>query len=148
MIPSKALLLPGVVLLVAAGMASDSWAESTAEALKAFGLIGTWSADCSKDPTSGDPQIGRTTYKIRLLARPIARFAYSLQIGTPPVLVVVTGTAELRSAVRVTEDKIEMMEELVALSARTNTGVPVDPEVMRQLEANPAREAVLVKQKN
>lgn len=28
-------------------------ADGTAEAIKAFGLIGTWSVDCARDPLAG-----------------------------------------------------------------------------------------------
>jgi hypothetical protein len=67
-------------------------AESTGDALRAFGLVGTWSEDCSAD---GERSI----------------FVAPL-IGTPRIDGGVTGgkdkPVEIRSAARVTEDKIKI----------------------------------------
>jgi hypothetical protein len=60
--------------LIVAGLGADQWvgqafaAESAGEAIKAFGLIGSWSIDCSKPPTQAcTPETGcgaRTIFEV------------------------------------------------------------------------------------
>jgi hypothetical protein len=79
---------------------TSAHSESTKDALQEFGLLGTWSDDCSKDLTREAGQ--RETY-----AAPI--------IGAPTVVMktgdskgVAAETMEISRAVRITDDKIEM----------------------------------------
>ena len=58
-----ACLLFGLILWT-----STAYGESTKGALSAFGLIGRWSADCSKDPSAdvvvASPFLGTPTFKL------------------------------------------------------------------------------------
>lgn len=84
-------------------------AESTSEALRAFGFVGTWSTDCAKDPTQ---EVGeRTTYVADVF-------------GTPKILSVrrtIDGDVRrmellIDSAMRVTDEKIKITLHEVGVS--------------------------------
>jgi hypothetical protein len=83
--------------LVAFILAPPAFAENTADALKTFGLIGTWSRDCAKDPTKDGE---RSTYAVPLFGAP------TITVIRPHHLI----EHEIRSAVRATEDKIKVVD--------------------------------------
>jgi len=69
-------------------------AESTAHALEAFGLVGTWSTDCAKD------DLLRVTYTLSAL-------------GSSTVTLVVPNSKEtfdIDSAVRITDEKLKIIK--------------------------------------
>ncbi|MGD9615505.1 MAG: hypothetical protein AB7H90_08890 [Alphaproteobacteria bacterium] len=81
----------GALIVLALVGSRIAAAENTTEALKVFGLLGTWSYDCVLKPKSGD------------------RFTVEAKIFSVPTLTPVGGTAiPILSAVRVTEEKIKL----------------------------------------
>ena len=75
---------------------SPAFAESTVNALDAFGLIGTWSEDCAKNGLRG-------TFVAPLLGVPT--WTLSGYDGTYSVLM----QFEIKTATRITEDKIKFV---------------------------------------
>jgi hypothetical protein len=81
-------------------------AESAADAVKAFGLIGTWSPDCARDPLAAcDRTTGcgfRLTYLLSPSGQPMTRFVVGTLAGGQ------TRTVEstIETAKRVTDDKL------------------------------------------
>jgi hypothetical protein len=68
----------GLGLIVACLCSGQAMAaESAAEAIRAFGLVGAWSQDCSRDPIATcDPKSGcgsRTTYEITPSGAPMIK---------------------------------------------------------------------------
>ncbi len=97
-----------VAATITAMLFGQASAESTGDALKTFGLIGTWSPDCAKDPKDPLPDSMLTTYP--------TRYTYSMSLFSVPRVtrvqrvpgnVVITFASEIRSAERVTESKIK-----------------------------------------
>jgi len=86
MLETKAAII--VVLITAT--CSLARAESTAQALEAFGLVGTWSADCANE------SLARITYAVSVLSSPTVT-AITLEFKQ---------VFEIDSAVRITEDKL------------------------------------------
>jgi hypothetical protein len=66
-----------------------AFAESSSEAIRVFGLIGTWSRDCA---ATGVP---RLVFASPMFGNPTAAFR--------------NGTADIESAVRVTDKKLKMI---------------------------------------
>src|ERR1700743_310900 len=104
-----------VLALIVAGFGAGQWtgqafaAESTGEAIKAFGLLGSWSIDCSKAPTQTCvPQVGCG-----------ARTIYELSPSGPPKMRNLVGTLVpgqgmsfetiVESAERIGDDKIKLV---------------------------------------
>lgn len=82
-------------------------AESTAEALRKFGLVGTWSTDCGK---SGDMEgYVRKTYTV-----PAFGAATVIAISGLPGSGSVKTVAEIESAIRVTDDKIKITSKITS----------------------------------
>ena len=71
-------------------LCSSAVAESTAEAIKKFGLIGTWAADCTKQPIKDYSITIRTSVEIQ------------------PEIMWKDALMPITSAVRLGEDKIEI----------------------------------------
>src|SRR5438132_9243 len=84
----------GAVLLLGAPGAT---AESTAEAMKTFGLIGAWSPDCAADPGRG----ARLLFSSPAVGTPVMTEQSPGGGGAVPVSI----QFEIRAATRVTEDK-------------------------------------------
>ena len=87
---------------------SIAHAESTAEAMKEFGLLGTWSVDCAKDVKQAcDPKdecINRKTYTAPWFGIPM------LEVTASTFKSGVTQEAKMviKSATRITNDKIKV----------------------------------------
>jgi hypothetical protein len=91
-----------VTILASTLFTIPSGAESTAEAMKNFGLIGTWSTDCAKDPAKDGE---RTTWDVPI-------FGVATETFANPSFVF---THEIKSAVRVTDEKLKYVEVLVKI---------------------------------
>jgi hypothetical protein len=76
-----------------------AYAESTSEALKAFGLIGTWSQDCASE----DRNVERVTYTLPFLGTPMVMVAYK-----SPVLGILHKEGYIVSATRITIEKLRL----------------------------------------
>jgi hypothetical protein len=130
-VPKRRGFLAAALLLIfsAAPLVPSAAAESTGDAMSAFGLIGTWSADCAKGPLSG---VVRLTYSLPLIGSPkiIATVGF-------PAVGVTTSEFEIRSAVRVTEEKIKYTSVRVS-SSNANT------KLTTEIDDRP-RETVLMK---
>lgn len=96
---------------------SSGKAESTTDVLEAFGLPGTWSADCSKDLKT---EFG---YRIYVMAPPLGPATIKAidrsQAGTMTVFL------NVQSAVRVSEDRIELIVVRDHMEASDPKLVPV-----------------------
>jgi hypothetical protein len=93
------------VALVLIGFSFSAFAESAAQAMQAFGLIGTWSYDCAKDPLNGGV---RYTYAAPMFGSATETTVVSAPAGNgpgPPYFVF-KSQYEIKSAERVTEEKI------------------------------------------
>jgi hypothetical protein len=100
----------GPGLLVAwlfAGQASAE--ESASDAIRAFGLVGTWSTDCAKTPiatcNTKDGCGGRTTFEAPTSGPPIVWNV----LGTPTPGVGRVFETTIDSAIRIADDKIRLM---------------------------------------
>ncbi len=83
-------------------------AESTAEAIKAFGLVGIWSVDCSKAPMATCDKSGcgaRTTYEVPPSGPPMIKNV----VGTLVPDVGKRFETKIESATRIDDDKIKIM---------------------------------------
>jgi hypothetical protein len=78
-----------------------SHAESTSSAIKTFGLVGTWSLDCSLTR-----DVLRTTWAVPMLfgGFPSVTYNYTTKDGDT-----ITQISEIEEALRVTEDKIKLI---------------------------------------
>jgi hypothetical protein len=100
----RGLRLGLMVAWLAAGPALG--AESAADAIKAFGLIGTWSVDCARDPLAGcDRATGcglRLTYLLSPSGEPMTKFVVGSFVAGQ------TRTAEttIEKATRIGDDKL------------------------------------------
>jgi hypothetical protein len=101
---------PGAALIVmclSAGQAIG--AESAAEAIKAFGLVGTWSTDCAKDPIatcSRETGCGnRTTYELPPSGPPMIRNV----VGTVVAGVGKSFETKIETATLIADDKIQIV---------------------------------------
>ena len=81
------------------GASSPAFPESASAALEKFGLVGTWSDDCARDPAKDG---GRLRFTVPLIGAP--------RMEDPRT----DDSAEITSAVRVTEDKIKIQFVLPA----------------------------------
>jgi hypothetical protein len=92
----------GVIFLalgVSAHMCLAAHAESTSEALKAFGLIGTWSQDCAGE----DRSVERVTYEVPFFGSPTIAVATKL-----PGMGIHRKEGNIVSATRITVDKFRL----------------------------------------
>jgi hypothetical protein len=92
-------LTPATVLVLCA-MASPAFPQSAAEAVKSFGLIGTWSEDCARDR-----EVIRMTFSLTLSGA--ARRTEVAVLG-PNTSQRVFTDYEITSAIRVAEDRIKL----------------------------------------
>jgi len=111
----------GLGLLVACLAAGQALAaESAADAIKAFGLIGIWSIDCSRDPIATcDPRAGcgsRTTYEIT----PSGAAMIKNVVGTIVPGVGKTFETRIESATLIGDDKIKMTSIMLGVPGETN----------------------------
>ena len=98
------------LLLAGLGMGQALGADSAGEAITSFGLLGSWSVDCSKPPTQTCvPNVGcgaRTTYEISPTGAPIIHNVVgSFFPGQGPSRIEVT----VESAERIGDDKIKLV---------------------------------------
>jgi hypothetical protein len=96
-------------------------AESTKDALASFGILGTWSSDCTKDPTR-EP-VGRSTY-----SAPLVGAATVEQVRGDPDGFSIVGW-DIESAARVAEDKIRIVIAMRSLKhSEPKMKMVLDPE--------------------
>ena len=91
------------VMLGLVTISTPVMAESTAEALRAFGLVGTWSPDCAAD--------GNSIFYARVT------FAASTLDAPTMSMVIIDNRSflsQIVSAVRVTEDKIKISTKSIS----------------------------------
>jgi len=93
-----------MVAWLAAGPALG--ADGTADAIKAFGLIGTWSVDCARDPLAAcDRTTGcglRVTYLLSPSGQPMIRSVVSTLVAGQTR----TGELTIETAKRITDDRL------------------------------------------
>jgi hypothetical protein len=104
-------LTMGLAILMGAPLAR---AESSTEAIRAFGLVGTWSPDCSRDPTKPDM---RTTYAAPELGAPTVILVFSTASGASAMTVMTK--SEIKSAARIAEEKIQIVSVRVGAAMAT-----------------------------
>jgi cytochrome c len=90
--------------------------EQTAEVLRAFDLIGTWSTDCRKDVSRDYGS--RVTYAVPPVGRPTITTVTHTGLGTW------THRDEILSAERVAENKIKLFIEVGSLNRLDNDDQP------------------------
>jgi hypothetical protein len=78
-------------------------ADDAGSAIRDFGLVGTWSADCSKDLKKEIAQ--RTTFVVPSIGKPTIEVVLHASLGIFGDTN--TRTSEIQSATRITEDKLE-----------------------------------------
>lgn len=83
--------------------ASAAVAESTAEAMRVFGLVGTWSFDCA------NPNSQRTTYAVPIFGNPtVTTTIPEVEFHNPDRKGTIKSKMEVISAIRATEDKLKI----------------------------------------
>jgi hypothetical protein len=109
--------------------------ESTVQAITSFGLIGSWSVDCSKEPTatcSLEKGCGaRTTYEVSPSGSPVMKYTVGEIAGQPR-----TSEFSIEQATPIADDRIRMV-----LIQRTGRGsvFPWRWEVVMLKEGNKFR---------
>lgn len=90
--------------------------------MKAFGIIGTWSVDCSKDPRK---VIGasRTTFTVPFFGKPTLEMITHVMLGTLDDVQIRHN--EILSAALITEDKIQI--EFVAVKVENSNQQVTNP---------------------
>jgi len=100
-----------IMILGVAIVSQPIHAESASEAIKAFGLVGTWSMTCDRDPVKGCDLSGRVvpvcparfTFDAPSPGEPKREGLFATPAGPPRRIV-----TPLTSAVRLTNDKIRL----------------------------------------
>jgi hypothetical protein len=97
----------GLGLLIACLFAGQALGEESAgEAIRAFGLIGTWSTDCARDPFAACDRTtgcgGRTTYEISPSGQPVIKNIVGTLVAGQPR----TFETRIEKATRVADDKL------------------------------------------
>ncbi|MEK9279761.1 MULTISPECIES: hypothetical protein [unclassified Bradyrhizobium] len=96
------------VIVACLGLVPAAAEESAAEVIRSFGLIGTWSVDCKRDPNQVCTNNGcgaRLTYVVPFSGPPTIRNV----IGTFSPGQVRTFVSTIYSATRVADDKIKIV---------------------------------------
>jgi len=111
-----------IVAWLAAGQALG--AESAADAIKAFGLIGTWSVDCTRDVRAAcDRTTGcgaRVTYFVSPSGQPMISNIFGKLVAGRPRTIETT----IEQASRIADDKIaEMWEDYDEYGMRIQLGL-------------------------
>jgi hypothetical protein len=99
-------------------MPISTLAESTSDVLRAFGLVGTWSLDCSKDPTK--EAASRVVYKTSLAGAA----TYDSIIRFPNGQTVVSKN-EIQQAVIIGEDKIKIIIRPLTITPSAGIASPI-----------------------
>jgi hypothetical protein len=103
---------------VSAGQAAGE--ESAAAAIKAFGLLGTWSTDCARDPFAACERTtgcgGRTTYEVSPSGQPVIKYIVGTFVAGQPR----TFETTIEQATRIADDKLA-----ITSIQRTDSGVTV-----------------------
>lgn len=105
-------LFAGIFCLI---WVSSAFAQSAIEAVQTFGLLGTWSTDCSLDVKQGST---RDTYAVSSLGT-ITRTNVIAQKN-----IIITYNYEIKSAARVTSDKIKITQVQTAFAIGEYKGTP------------------------
>jgi hypothetical protein len=121
----------GIVLIVTL-VASAAKAESTRSAMQEFGLLGTWSIDCSIDVKQGCGAsrrcFGRVTYAASLWGAATREIVVPSLTGNEPSRF----TVEITSASRVTADKIRIVYK--AIGEPSGRAAYISPRVGEEWE--------------
>ena len=96
----KSIVITGLGIIVIM-LSSPIRAETTAEALRAFGLVGTWSPDCAKETAKGGE---RSTILVPTLGEPTIE---SIGHYGPDNRFTTISHFLIKSAIRVTEEKLK-----------------------------------------
>lgn len=107
------------ILIWLFGSWCSAQAESTNDVMKAFGLVGTWSDDCSKDVTK-EPGM-RFTYEVPPSGPPTAKVIARINSQ-----LVIERTFGIEDAVRVAPDEIQLIEK--PLATKVSVGL-LDPSI-------------------
>jgi len=91
-------ILPAALMTLLLACAPPALAETTAAAMTAFGMTGTWSEDCTKDPTK---EGARLTYNLPAAGTPGYRFVLFDRNGNQ-----ITSSFDILSAATLPEGKI------------------------------------------
>jgi hypothetical protein len=91
-------ILPAALMTILLACAPPALAETTAAAMTAFGMTGTWSEDCTKDPTK---EGARLTYNLPAAGTPGYRFVLFDRNGNQ-----ITSSFDILSATTLPEGKI------------------------------------------
>jgi hypothetical protein len=100
----KGLRLGLMVACLAAGQALG--AESAADAIKAFGLIGTWSVDCARDPLAACDRTTGCGFRVTYLLSPSGQPMIRSVVGTLVAGQTRTGELTIETARRITDDRL------------------------------------------
>jgi hypothetical protein len=96
--------------------------------MQAFGLVGTWSRDCEKDPMKGG-------YRITFAVPPFGAPTRSTIVSTPNGRFGVTTQADIKSAILVADDKIK-------LTLIYTSGAQLDGKILTKLRREPIEDVV------
>jgi|SRR5581483_9121475 len=105
--------------------------ESASDALKSFGLIGTWSPDCAKDPTK-EPGM-RVTYRVPLVGPPTETVVWHA-----PNIIAEEVKWEVKSAVRITEDKLRVTSIFLE-------GKQIGPPYMKRVQITQPSDTLIIR---
>src|SRR5437867_1490314 len=100
--------LPAALVVALLSPASPAAAESTAAAMTAFGLTGTWSDDCAKDPAK---EGARLIYNVPKTGTPSYRFVMFDKNGNQ-----ITSSFDILSATRLPESKMKAVSVKTAVA--------------------------------
>src|SRR3984893_252042 len=110
-------ILPAALMTVLLAPASPALAETTTAAMTAFGMTGTWSEDCTKDPAK---EGARLTYNLPTAGAPGYRFVLFDRNGNQ-----ITSSFDILTATTLPEGKIRTVSG--KRGANANGGAGLEP---------------------
>jgi hypothetical protein len=122
-------LLVGMTIAAALSFDGVAVAQSSGEALKTFGLIGTWSPDCSQNPKDALPKKPPSQYPVRWI------YAES-DASVPKLTRMIRGLGALS-----TEEYEIKAPEMIAANKLKYSQVPTTVQLTTQAGAQPPRPA-------
>ena len=114
-----------VMIVIIAVLIEPAGAESVKDVIKVFGLVGTWSPDCSKDPLKETGT--RSTYEIPMFGSATLSTINRIESG-----MTIRTKSEIQEAVRITEDKIKLINKSVEVTF--SEGGPPDANNFKPLQ--------------
>ncbi|HEV2303429.1 MAG TPA: hypothetical protein VGR91_17830 [Stellaceae bacterium] len=115
----------GIVLIL---MPFSVGAGTPSEILRAFGLVGTWSPDCTKEISKGGQ---RVTYIVGDVGEPTMVETYGAIIGSKSIIIQLR--LAIQEAARTKDEKIKLIDLLIAAKVNGIKQQSKDPDFVQNV---------------